>query len=159
MNTRAFTLIEILLVLAVMGILMAVMITNFANASRNARASDAGQQGAAISAAISGFLGRNLDFTPSTLITAGFRAGSMANAPAKATAYVGGDTIYDCASGYTLSALGVSTTPSASAGWLATTSGVGCVLLNRSSGGLSSILVVTYFRGVNRVFVNGREQP
>jgi type IV pilus assembly protein PilA len=141
---RGFTLVEILVVLAILGILMAALSFGLSSARRQGLLTQAAAHGGEVSMALNAFLIRNIDLDLDTW-TASLPAGSLAGAPPSLAGLSG----FDCKSAATLTRSGM--TPDGQS-WAAAPDAVGC-LVERVG---NRFLVHTWVRDLPNHFVNGR---
>jgi prepilin-type N-terminal cleavage/methylation domain-containing protein len=141
---RAFTLVEVLVVLAIVGTLAAALSFGFGSARRQALLTQAAAHGGEVSMALNAFLLRNIDLDLDTWTTS-LPAGSLAGAPPALAGLSG----FDCKSAATLTRSGMS--PDGQS-WAAAPSRVGC-LVERAG---NRFLVHTWVMDLDRHFVNGR---
>ena len=141
---RGFTLVEMLVVLAILGILMAALSFGLSSARRQGLLTQAAAHGGEVSMALNAFLIRNIDLDLDTW-TASLPAGSLAGAPPGLAGLSG----FDCKSAATLTRSGM--TPGGQS-WAAAPDAVGC-LVERVG---NRFLVHTWVRDLPKHFVNGR---
>jgi prepilin-type N-terminal cleavage/methylation domain-containing protein len=141
---RGFTLVEILVVLAILGILMAALSFGLSSARRQGLLTQAAAHGGEVSMALNAFLIRNIDLDLDTW-TASLPAGDLAGAPPGLVGLSG----FDCKGAATLTRSGM--TPGGQS-WAAAPDAVGC-LIERVG---NRFLVHTWVRDLPKHFVNGR---
>lgn len=141
---RGFTLVEMLVVLAILAVLAAALSFGFSSARRQALLTQAAAHGGEVSMALNAFLIRNIDLDLDTW-TASLPAGSLAGAPPALAGLSG----FDCKGAATLTPSGM--IPGEQS-WAAAPDAVGC-LVERVG---NRFLVHTWVRGLPNHFVNGR---
>lgn len=141
---RGFTLVEMLVVLAILGVLMAALFFGLSGARRQGLLAQAAAHGGEVSMALNAFLIRNIDLDLEAW-TAGLPAASLAGAPPGLVGLSG----FDCKNAATLTRSGM--TPGGQS-WAAAPDAVGC-LVERVG---NRFLVHTWVRDLPNHFVNGR---
>lgn len=146
---KGFTLVEVLVVTALVGLLAASLLWGFASARRQGQYSQAQAHGLEVFLAIDAFLVRNTDL----LLdldgwTAAWPVGSLEGAP-PALAGLNG---FDCRQAVTLGRGGME---GGGQSWGAAPATVGC-LIERVG---DRFLVHTWVRGLPRHYLNGRDPP
>jgi type IV pilus assembly protein PilA len=138
------TLLEVLLVLAIIGILIGVLMWGFGGARQQGLYSQAASHGSEVSMGINAFLIRNIDLNLDDW-TAALPAGSTTGAPASVVGLRG----FDCRRAATLSRAGME---SGSQSWGEANPQIGC-LAERVG---RRFLVHTWVNGLDRHFINGQ---
>lgn len=140
---RGFTLLELLIALAIIGTLLGSLLWNFGGALRQGQLTQAQSHGAQVSAGLAAFLTRNIDLNLEDW-TATLPPGNLNGAPASLSGLTG----YDCRQAVTLSRNGYLP---GSGSWRAAPAKVGCLIEQVGQ----RLLVYTWVEGLDKHYING----